>query len=168
MRKLSALALAFTLASAVAAGQEHSAKPNPAAAMKPMHTIMNSADITWGDQPPGLPPGAKMALLAGDPSKPGLFIVRMKAPDGYTIPAHWHPTAESLTVISGTFNLQTGDGANLGPATALKAGGFASMPPNMRHKAVCQGDTEVQITAMGPFQITYVNPADDPRKPLGK
>ena len=68
------------------------------------HVVFNPADLKWGDVPPGLPPGAKMAVLAGDPNKKGLFTVRLQAPAGYKIPPHTHPTAENLTVISGTWH----------------------------------------------------------------
>ena len=175
MKKVATLALALTLAAASSAVAQEKAAPantpgaaggkqTPAASKKPMHKIMNSGDMEWGDAPPALPPGAKMAVLQGDPGKPGLFTVRMKAPDGYTIPTHWHPTDEHLTVISGTFNLQTGDSSDMSSATAMNAGAFATMPARMRHKAVCQGETEVQVSGMGPFKITYVNPSDDPSK----
>ncbi|MEP6802405.1 MAG: cupin domain-containing protein [Acidobacteriota bacterium] len=172
MKKVVTLALAFTLAALGAALAQEMAAPSKtgktgaakasASRSKPMHKIMNAGDIQWGDAPPNMPPGAKMAVLQGDPGKSGLFTVRLKAPDGYTVAAHWHPTDEHLTVISGTFNLQTGDGADMSSATAMTAGAFATMPAKMRHKAVCQGETEVQVSGMGPFKVIYVNPADDP------
>jgi hypothetical protein len=141
------------------------AKP---AAHKPAHVVFNAADIQWGDAPPVLPPGAKMAVLQGDPSKAGVYTLRLKAGDGYKIAPHWHPTTENVTVISGTFNVGTGDKADPASTTALTAGAFASMPARMHHYAWFKGDTEIQVHGVGPFKLTYVNPADDPSKAAAK
>src|SRR5213082_631778 len=77
-------------------------KKEDSAATSEQHVALNPDDLKWGDVPPGLPPGAKMAVLSGDPTKKGLFTVRMQAPAGYKVSPHTHPTAENLTVISGT------------------------------------------------------------------
>jgi quercetin dioxygenase-like cupin family protein len=128
------------------------------------HTMVTPNELKWGDAPPILPPGAKLAVLAGDPGKAGLFIVRLKFPSGYKIPAHWHPTDENITVISGSFAAGMGDKLDLSKLTALPPGGFATMPAKMHHFAVAQKETIIELTAIGPFQMTYVNPADDPTK----
>jgi uncharacterized protein (TIGR02246 family) len=129
-----------------------------------MHVILNPSDIKWGDAPPIFAPGAKMAVVQGDPSKAGVYTVRLKAGDGYKIPPHWHPTTENVTVISGTFNLGTGDSLDETTSTAMAAGAFASMPAKMHHYAWFKGDTEVQVHGVGPFKLTYVNRKDDPSK----
>ena len=95
-----------------------------------------------------------MAVLAGDPTKKGPFTVRMQAPAGYKIPPHTHPTAENLTVISGTFNIGTGDKFDEAAGKALETGGFYAWSTT---------ETVLQIHGKGPFEIKYVNPADDPR-----
>ena len=127
------------------------------------HVVLNPADLKWGDVPPGLPPGAKMAVLAGDPTKKGPFTVRMQAPAGHKIPPHTHPTAENLTVISGTFNIGTGDKFDEAAGKALETGGFVVLPAGMKHYAWSTTETVLQIHGKGPFEIKYVNPADDPR-----
>jgi quercetin dioxygenase-like cupin family protein len=104
-----------------------------------------------------------MAVLAGDPTKKGPFTVRMQAPAGYKIPPHTHPTAENLTVISGTFNIGTGDRVDEAAGKALEAGGFVVLPAGMKHYAWSTTETVLQIHGKGPFEIKYVNPADDPR-----
>jgi len=129
-----------------------------------MHVIMSESDLKWGDAPPSLPAGAKMVVLQGDPGKAGMYTIRLKAPDGYKVAAHWHPMAEHLTVISGAFNLGTGDKLDEAKTTAMQAGAFGSMPAKMHHYAWCKGETEVQVSGMGPFQLFYVDPADDPSK----
>lgn len=127
------------------------------------HVLLNPGDLKWGDVPPGLPPGAKMAFLTGDPTKKGMFTVRMQAPAGYKIPPHSHPTAENITVISGTFSVGTGDKFEETAGKQLEAGGFVVLPAGMNHYAWSNGETIIQIHGKGPFQIKYVNPADDPR-----
>ena len=127
------------------------------------HVLLNPGDLKWGDVPPGLPPGAKMAVLTGDPTKKGMFTVRMQAPAGYKIPPHSHPTAENITVISGTFSVGTGDKFEETAGKQLEAGGFVVLPAGMNHYAWSNGETIIQIHGKGPFQIKYVNPADDPR-----
>jgi hypothetical protein len=169
MRKMVVLAIALGASFALCAQAIAQEKAAPAAkktagAKKTGHVIVSPADIKWGDAPPVFQPGAKMAVLQGDPGKPGLFTIRLKGPDGYKVEAHWHPTAEQLTVISGTFYLGTGDKLDETKGTAMGSGAFATMPAKMHHFAWMKGDTEVQVHGMGPFQLIYVNAADDPSK----
>ena len=129
------------------------------------HHEQNGSDIKFGPAPAVFPAGAEMAVLQGDPSVAGaIFTVRLRFPNGYILPAHSHPTDENVTVISGTFLVGLGDTFNkkalLPP---LRSGGFISAPANANHFATVQGRTVVQVHAIGPFQLTYVNPADDPR-----
>jgi hypothetical protein len=129
------------------------------------HVIMTTADMKWGPAPEGLPAGAQLAVLDGDPSKAGLpFVIRAKLPDGYKVMPHWHPTDESITVISGSFAVGMGDTWNDGALTTLKAGEYGRMPKQTHHYATAKGETVIQIHGVGPFAITYVNPKDDPRK----
>jgi hypothetical protein len=128
------------------------------------HTMFLPADLKWGDAPPVLPAGAKLAVLAGDPGKPGLFIVRLKFPANYKIPAHWHPSDEHISVVSGAFSAGMGDKLDPAKMMSLPAGGFATMPAKMNHFAMTRRETIIELTAIGPFQMTYVNPADDPTK----
>jgi quercetin dioxygenase-like cupin family protein len=120
--------------------------------------------IAWGPSPPGLPPGAEAAVMAGDPGKRGVYVVRAKLPDGYAIPAHWHRKPEYVTVLSGTFNFGMGDKLDKSKADAVKAGGFFTAQPRMRHYGWATGETVVEISGMGPFDIQYVDKNDDPRK----
>ena len=91
---------------------------------KDMKMPTNSGDLNWGPAPPALPKGAEFTVLSGNPSKDGLYVVRLKVPDGYKIPAHNHPTTEYVTVISGNFHLGMGDKLDEKNAIALTAGGF--------------------------------------------
>ena len=120
--------------------------------------------IAWRDGPPSLLPGAKMAILEGDPAKEGLFTMRLKLPDGFRVFPHWHPKTERLTVIQGIVNLGTGDRFDAAATQALGAGTYSSMPPKMTHFAWMKGETILQLSSMGPWEVIYLNPADDPRK----
>jgi len=124
--------------------------------------------LNWGPAPAVFPAGAKMAVLQGDPSQTALFTVRLDMPDGYKIPAHYHPTDEHITVITGTFLVGMGDTLNAAKTTALPAGGFVTAPAKMNHYAIAQGRTVVQVHAMGPFSLTYVNPKDMPQSTAAK
>lgn len=127
------------------------------------HVVVPADAVKWGPAPPVLPAGAQAAILFGDPSKDGPFTIRLSAPDGYKIPAHFHPTAENVTVISGIFHVGTGDKLDTTKADALTAGGFVSLPAGMHHYAWTEGATVVQVHGTGPFALTYVNPADNPQ-----
>src|SRR4029077_13439939 len=128
------------------------------------HTFIDAEDIKWGDAPPSLPKGAKLAVLHGDPGKAGPFVIRLMVPPGYRIPPHWHSQPEQLTVISGTFELGLGDTVDLHKLHGLTAGGYHYLPANAHHYPMATGRTLVQLTANGPFDIMYINPADDPQK----
>jgi uncharacterized RmlC-like cupin family protein len=127
--------------------------------------IVPAGDVKWGPAPDAFPSGAQMAVIAGDPSKAGApFVVRLKMPDAYTIAPHWHPTDENVTVLSGTFQAAMGEKLDESAMKDLETGSFALLPAKMAHYARAKGETIVQVHAMGPFVITYVNPNDDPRK----
>ena len=128
----------------------------------PAQAQMNSADLKWGPAPPAFPAGAQMAVLSGDPGKAGTFVIRLMMPAGYKIPAHHHPTDEYLTVISGDFSLGMGDKLDETKGDHLTNGGFAEVPAQMNHFAWTMSGAVVQVSADGPFAMTYVNPADDP------
>jgi anti-sigma factor ChrR (cupin superfamily) len=129
-----------------------------------MKMPVNGADLKWGAAPPVLPKGAEIAVVSGNPFEKGLYVLRLKMPDGYKLPAHHHPTTEYVTVISGTFHIGMGDKLDEAKAVALTAAGFGEAPAKMNHYAWASGPTIVQVHGEGPFSITYVNPTDDPSK----
>ena len=119
--------------------------------------------IEWKAGPAAIPPGAKMAVLEGDPTKEGPFVVRFQFPDAYHIAPHTHPKTERVTVISGNLYLATGEMLDRANAKKLPAGSFGYWPAGMKHTAWSEGETVIQLHGIGPWQINYVNPADDPR-----
>jgi len=124
---------------------------------------INSTDLKWGPAPPGLPAGAQLAVLSGDPGKEGMFTIRIKFPAGFTVQPHHHPADELVTVIEGDFALGMGDTFDRERMTLLKPGGYAVAAKTMNHYVTSTGGGVVQITSHGPFAIVYVNPKDDPR-----
>src|SRR5437868_3752632 len=105
---------------------------------------MNTNEIKWGDAPPSVPKGAKIAVLYGDPGKSGPFVARLMMPAGYKIAPHWHTQAEQLTIISGTMYLGEGDAMDTPKAHALKAGGFHYLPAKTHHYAFTKSPTVIQ------------------------
>ncbi len=120
--------------------------------------------ISWAAAPSILPRGAELAVVEGDPSKEGEFTMRLRMPDGYRIPAHFHPVVEHVTVLQGTFRVGMGDKFDPATLSDLPAGTFAALAPGVRHFAAAKGATVIQLHGTGPWSLTYVNPADDPRK----
>jgi quercetin dioxygenase-like cupin family protein len=129
------------------------------------HNPQDSNSIQFGPAPAVFPPGAEMAVVQGDPSVAGaIFTVRLRLPNGYVLPPHTHPTDEHVTVISGTFLVGLGDKVDKDAfLPALHRGGFITAPAEAHHFAKARGRTVVQVHAIGPFQLTYVNPQDDPQ-----
>jgi quercetin dioxygenase-like cupin family protein len=166
MRKfLAVIALAtMVFLPSVLPAQTAAAKKAPTKPASPAVVIVTPDKIQWGAAPPIFQPGAQIAVLAGDPGKAGPFIIRLKIPDGYRIMPHWHPTAENVTVISGEFHAAMGDKFDESAMVTLPAGSVAVLPPHHNHYAMAKGETVVQVNAIGPFKLTYANPADDPTK----
>jgi quercetin dioxygenase-like cupin family protein len=122
------------------------------------------ATLTWGPAPAVFPAGAKMAVVSGDPGKADMFTIELSMPNGYRIPPHFHPTDESVEVKKGTFLVGMGDSLDVAKTNTMKVGAKGQVPAHAHHYAVARGATVVSVTAMGPFGMTYVNPADDPQK----
>lgn len=171
MRSTHALLIAATIA--VAACSKAAANddtPNSATPTAPVsdaqasaaHVSASQHGIQWGPAPAVFPPGAEFAVLQGDPSKAEPFTVRLRFPNGYRIPPHTHPTAENVTVLSGTFLAGMGPKFVESTMQAFGRDDFASIPADHAHYAMARGQTVVQVHAIGPFVLTYVNPADTP------
>jgi len=130
------------------------------------HVIQSVKEAQWGPAPPMLPPGAQIAVLAGDPTKATPYTVRLKFPANYAIGAHSHPTDEHVVVVSGALSFGMGDRLDKGAASnkTLAGGGFALMPANMNHFAYTTSqETTIVLYGQGPVEFKYVNAADDPR-----
>ncbi|HEV8312627.1 MAG TPA: cupin domain-containing protein [Burkholderiaceae bacterium] len=126
--------------------------------------MTSPGEMKWVDAPPSMPKGAKIAVLHGDPGKPGPFTMRLKVPAGYKVAPHTHTQAENLTVISGALYLGMGEKMEMGKAHALKAGAFHYLPGKTPHYAFTKSPTVVQAHGEGPFDLNYIHPADNPDK----
>jgi quercetin dioxygenase-like cupin family protein len=138
--------------------------PGAAAQQSQHHTVVAGDAVKWGPAPPSLPPGAQAAVLLGSPAKEGPFVLRLKFPAGYIVPPHRHSKDEAVTVISGRFVITSGEKVDRASVKALPAGSFFHMPAGMAHYALAETESEVQVSGMGPFDVTYIDPKDDPRK----
>jgi quercetin dioxygenase-like cupin family protein len=152
--RLMVITLCLALApAAVAQAEKEMAEPS----------IYSPADVVWKDGPPALPPGAKMALLEGDPAKEGFYTMRLLFPEGYKVPPHTHPQMEHVTVISGALHVGMGEKFDQSASRTLPAGTFFTMPAGMKHFGWTMGETVIQLNGIGPQSINYLNPEDDPR-----
>jgi quercetin dioxygenase-like cupin family protein len=147
---LGAVALAGAVGSASAAEQHH--------------TVIPADAVQWGPAPPSLPPGAQAAALFGSPAKEGPFVLRLKFPAGFKVPPHRHSKDELVTVISGAFAIGAGEKVDAEALQPLPPGSFVQLPAGMAHHAWAEVESVVQINGVGPFDITYLDPKDDPRK----
>ncbi len=161
---LLSLALITTASLANAQTSQEQKKMAASADSHATHVLVTPDKLTWGPAPPSLPPGSELAILEGDPSKAGdYFAFRAKLPDGYKVPPHWHPTDERVVVLQGTLGIKLGDKFEPTPDHEMSAGSYAVMPKGVKHFAWAKGETVIQVSGMGPFDVMYVNPADDPR-----
>jgi hypothetical protein len=159
--KLTLVTAALLLTAGSVTAQE---RVTPAGTPDKPHAIVATPDaIKWAAAPASLPAGAKLAVLEGDPAKPGPFTMRLSMPKDYRIPPHFHPVIEHVTVIEGTFYVGMGERFDASTASALPTGTFAALEPGVRHFAFTKGPATIQLHGVGPWSLTYVNPADDPR-----
>ncbi|MCG9970941.1 cupin domain-containing protein [Christiangramia crocea] len=157
MFRILAFSLLFLMNGRIAFSQDHKDSK-----MK-NHIMVNPEDIEWQKGPASLPPGAMFQVIEGDLSKKGLFTMRLKLPAGYSIQAHWHPVDEHITVISGSFKMGMGDKFDANALEHISEGGFVVMPAKSTHFATTEEGCIIQLHGQGPWQINYVNKADDPR-----
>jgi quercetin dioxygenase-like cupin family protein len=148
--------LALAILSAIVAAETAIGAQSP-------HVMATLGEAQWGPAPPMLPPGAQIAVLAGDPTKATAYTIRLRFPANYTIPAHSHPTNENVVVVSGDLFVGMGDAVSKSSAKALGLGGFGLLPANMNHFAFTKQETTIVLFGQGPVEFKYVNPADDPR-----
>jgi quercetin dioxygenase-like cupin family protein len=126
--------------------------------------VFNPDSLDWKDEPI-LPKGAKSVLLTGDPAKPGVFFAYLKFPPNYDIPPHTHPFAEVITVLRGKLGNGMGKKFDKQSGEILNVGSSFGLPANHAHYVwTIDEETVVQLVATGPWDITYTDPKDDPRK----
>jgi quercetin dioxygenase-like cupin family protein len=134
------------------------------------HVLQALKDAQWGPAPPFVPPGAQLAVLSGDPTKPAPYAVRLKFPANYAIPAHSHPTDENVVVVSGAVTFGMGNKlTKTASNTTLTVGGYALQPAGVNHFAYTGAqEATIVLFGIGPVDFKYVDPKDDPRKTTDK
>jgi quercetin dioxygenase-like cupin family protein len=156
-----------TIVSVITAGAILSAGAflSHAAAQQSAHVIQTPAEAKWGPAPPVLPPGAQIAVLAGNPMSTGAYTVRLKFPANYAIPAHSHPTDENVVVVSGAVTFGMGDKLqkNAPGNKTLAPGGYFLASAEMNHFAYTTQESTIVLYGQGPVEFKYVNASDDPR-----
>jgi uncharacterized protein (TIGR02246 family) len=138
----------------------------PMAATDPMASmditpmeVRPSGSLAWTDLVvKGFPPGAKRAVLHGNPAGTGDYVLRLQFPDGYEVPVHWHPKAEHVTVLSGNFHIAMGGTRDPNLLRSYSPGDFVYMPARSPHFATARGVTTVQLHGIGPFQLNLGTP----------
>jgi quercetin dioxygenase-like cupin family protein len=128
------------------------------------HSIVYKKDLKWVAAPAGLPKGAEIAVLNGDPTKEGEFTMRVRIPANYTVKPHFHPGEEHLTVLEGELHLGLGEKIDQKELKTLGHDDFVVMSPGTKHYVHTQAPVVIQVHGVGPWGITYVNEADDPRR----
>src|SRR5215467_3225602 len=166
------LMLLFVVLGLLTAGAQQKGGPGgkSAHAAKPADQVKTYTgnDLNWGPAPAVLPAGAQLAVLEGNPMQPAPYTMRLKMPDGYKIPPHHHHAREHVTVISGELHVGMGDKFDDTKMNSFSPGAFAYLEPTVHHYASAKGETVIQLHGQGPWQIIYVNPADNPQKPAAK
>lgn len=108
------------------------------------HATIQADNLKWA-APAAYGTGAQLAVIKGDPTKEGMYVVRLKVPAGFKIPAHNHPNDENVTVLSGSFNIGTGDKLDESKGMLIKAGGYSYVAKGMSHYAWFTEETVLQL-----------------------
>jgi quercetin dioxygenase-like cupin family protein len=160
---LPSMSVAFAALLAIPAGTGKAWAADQADVHQPI--LAQAAELQWSPGPESLPEGAEMVVLEGDPAQPGPSTLRLRFPADYEIAPHSHPTLERVTVLSGTFNVGTGETFDRDQTTELSAGGFVAMPPGTPHFVwIGEDETVIQVNSDDRLEVTYLDPADDPRE----
>ena len=158
------VAIVAALTVVLAAGASAQKPKGTTGAMKTAPVMFMPSEATWSPAPAGLPEGGEVTVLEGDPSQPGPFTLQLRLPDGYKVAPHWHPTDERQTLVKGTLMMGMGDKWVESEMKELTPGAFVMLPKHNSHYVQAKGEAILQVQATGPFDLTYVNPSDDPRK----
>jgi hypothetical protein len=115
-------------------------------------------EVQWHDVPNGH--GTQIATLEGHPSKPGIYVQRVKFPPHVMDRPHWHPEVRHVTVLKGTWYAGTGRRFEPTQAVPLKPDSYMMHPAKAVHWDGSGGDEEVivQVIGYGPSGTTAINP----------
>ena len=154
--RLGTLALLLAAPTGIARTQSVATSSNDRA------VIVRADSLSWADL--GLIPGVKIAVLHGNPQDTGTYTLRLRFPAGTRMPAHWHPKVEYATLISGALRLGMGEREDSATTMLVEPGTFLVAPARMAHYGRAREETVIQLSGPGPYEVVFVDPADDPRK----
>jgi hypothetical protein len=148
--------LIMTIAISVAhADQDDQGKPIPP-------TVITPDTLIWGTFD-AFPPGAEAAILSGDPRESGPFILRVKIPAHYKVPPNRQTVKIYVTVLSGSYSIGVGNKFNPKNGKTLPSTGSVVIPANTPLYFWSKSGAVLEVHGIGPWDIHYVNSADDPR-----
>jgi quercetin dioxygenase-like cupin family protein len=124
-----------------------------AAADEMGHGVMKPDQLKWGPLDPKQPDGIQIAVLAGDPGKPGPFAMRAKFPAGFLAPSHIHSTDELVTVISGKAMVSWGVKTDIMAGDTLEPGTFFWLKGGEHHTFKAVDETVIELHSTGPFDM---------------
>ena len=120
-------------------------------------------DIDWKPFA-AFPPSARLAVVVGDPTKPGPYVIRVKVPSGVKLMPHKHPEDRVYTIISGVFYIGLGDQFDANKLQAYPPGSVIVLPGNTPHFHWARsGEYVSQVQGIGPLGLEYLDSRDDPR-----
>jgi quercetin dioxygenase-like cupin family protein len=129
--------------------------------------VIRSEQVEWKPFA-SFPPAARLAILVGDPTKPGPYLIRVRLPAGTRMMPHKHAEDRIYTVISGVFYIGLGEEFDESQLTAHGPGTVLVLPGGQAHFHWAKsGEYITQVSAIGPLGLTYTDPANDPRTPPG-
>lgn len=128
--------------------------------------LTRSAELEWSPMTPkGFDEGMELAVVRGDPSQADEpYVIRLRFPDGYRFPPHWHPVPENVTVLKGTFRLGMGERADESRIQRYEPGDYLFIPAGHPHFGGAKGQTVIQLHGPGPFEIVLVGSPEDARR----
>jgi quercetin dioxygenase-like cupin family protein len=130
----------------------------PAQGVPPGALQFDANAVAFRPAPPSMPKGVELAVLEGDPQKPGIFTLRLKAAPGFLLPPHTHPVEERVTVLAGSISVGFGSRVERGSARKFGAGAFYVTPPGVAHYVFSDEGATVQITGVGPWKVEPLAP----------
>ena len=126
--------------------------------------VIRSEDVVWKAFP-AFPTQARLAILVGDPTKPGPYVIRVRLPGNTRMMPHRHAEDRIYTVIAGVFYVGVGDVFDENKLTAHAPGTVVVLPAGTPHFHWARsGEYITQVSAIGPLGLDYVDPAQDPRQ----
>ncbi len=126
-------------------------------------TSTDTAGLAWGPAPPALPSGSRVAVVSGDPAKAGPFTIRIDMPPDYAVRPHYHPAIEEIRLLEGTLHLGHGAKWDEKAFKVVTPDQPVTMPAKQPHFVHAASRVLIEVQSTGPFEVTYVDPKDDPR-----